>query len=219
MDTDIKKMVDAICSLTVLELCKFVKALRDKFGLGTPSTIRPDTNKEAKTKPVPKPEDNNTKKQLEPKSKGNQAPKKNKASKGNQAPKKNKASKGNQKVDSSETKYIGEGNESVYLYYFRTYKLYAESENFDYWQCNIGRTQDRPEDRVASQIGDQLPEKAILSLVMQINNCITLEKEIHDELKRREQWLNPESDANVVGREWFSTNPVEVEDIFYSIKS
>ena len=35
---DIKKMVDAICSLTVLELSRLVKALRDKFGLSTSGT-------------------------------------------------------------------------------------------------------------------------------------------------------------------------------------
>ena len=38
MAVDIKKMVEAICSLTVLELSKLVKALRDKFGLRTSDT-------------------------------------------------------------------------------------------------------------------------------------------------------------------------------------
>ena len=44
MAVDIKKMVDVICSLTVLELSKLVKALRDKFGLRTSDTIRTDIN-------------------------------------------------------------------------------------------------------------------------------------------------------------------------------
>ena len=44
MAVEIKKMVDAICSLTVLELSKLVKALRDKFGLRTSDTIRTDIN-------------------------------------------------------------------------------------------------------------------------------------------------------------------------------
>ena len=122
-----------------------------------------------------------------------------------------------EKIDSSGTRHIGEGNEFVYLFYFWTYKQYAESEDLDYWQCNIGHTQSSPEDRVASQIGDQLPEKATLSLVMQTHDCETLEARIHTELKRRGRWLNPKSDTNVVGEEWFSTNPAEVEDIFYSV--
>ena len=118
------------------------------------------------------------------------------------------------KIDSSGTEHIGEGDEFVYLFYFRPYKQYAESEDLNYWQCNIGHTQDNPEDRVASQIGGQLPEKPTLSLVMQTNDCKTLEKLIHDELKRRGRHLDPKSGADVVGVEWFSTNPAEVKGIF-----
>ena len=47
MAVDIKRMVDAICSLTVLELSKLVKALRDKFGLRTSVIVRENANKVA----------------------------------------------------------------------------------------------------------------------------------------------------------------------------
>ncbi len=120
----------------------------------------------------------------------------------------NKEKKG--KVDASETKRIGEGNESVYLYYLPTYKRDAESEGLHRWQCNIGCTTDSAEDRVAAQIGDQLPEKAILSLVIQTHDCKALEKRIHAELKRRGRWISDDT----VGTEWFSTNPTEVENIY-----
>ncbi|MDE0426712.1 MAG: GIY-YIG nuclease family protein [Candidatus Poribacteria bacterium] len=122
------------------------------------------------------------------------------------------------KVDSSGTEVIGEGNESVYLYYFPTYKLYAESEGKNQWQCNVGKTKDPVEGRVASQIGGQLPEKATLALVMQTNDCETLETQIHRELKDQGKDLDPKSDADVIGIEWFSTNPAEVKDIFDSLK-
>ncbi len=115
-----------------------------------------------------------------------------------------------EKVDTSTTKRIGEGNESVYLYYFLTYKWYAESKDLDHWRCNIGYTTDSAEKRVASQIGDQLPEKAILSLVIQTHDCKALEKRIHAELKRRERSIGDDT----VGTEWFSTNPTEVENIY-----
>lgn len=121
----------------------------------------------------------------------------------------NKANK-REKVDTSTTKRIGEGNESVYLYYLPTYKRDAESKGLDHWPCNIGYTTDSAEKRVASQIGDQLPEKAILSLVIQTHDCKALEKRIHAELKRRERWIG----ADTVGTEWFSTNPTEVENIY-----
>lgn len=48
MAADIKKLVSQICNLTVIELCKLVEALKNKFGLGTSDTIRPDINGEEK---------------------------------------------------------------------------------------------------------------------------------------------------------------------------
>ena len=65
------------------------------------------------------------------------------------------------------------------------------------------------------QIGDQLPEKARLQLVMQTDDCETLEARIHTELKRRGRRLDP---ADVVGVEWFETHPAEVKDIFFRIE-
>ena len=46
MAVDIKKMVDTICSLTVLELSKLVKALRVKFGLEAKDDTKPDNGNE-----------------------------------------------------------------------------------------------------------------------------------------------------------------------------
>ena len=120
-----------------------------------------------------------------------------------------------EKVNSSGAEYIGKGNGSVYLYYFPTYKLYAELKDSNYYRCNIGKTHNNVEDRIDLQIGDQLPEKAILQLVMQTDDCETLEARIHTELKRRGRWLDP---ADVVGVEWFETNPAEVKDIFFRIE-
>ena len=44
----IKKMVDKISSLTVLELSKLVKALMDKFGSGTSVRVRPSATEVSK---------------------------------------------------------------------------------------------------------------------------------------------------------------------------
>ena len=43
----IRKMVDKISSLTVVELSKLVKALRDKFGFRTSVIVRENANKVA----------------------------------------------------------------------------------------------------------------------------------------------------------------------------
>ena len=115
---------------------------------------------------------------------------------------------------SNKVKVIGRGSESVYLYYFPTYqlfnKLYME---VPYFRCNIGKTIGDVKARVSDQIGQQLPEKAKIALIIRTDDCDSLETEIHDELKRRGCWLDPKSGADVIGTEWFLTNPAQVEGI------
>ena len=65
MAADIKKMVEKISNLTVLELCKLIKALKDKFGLRTSDEEPEDakSKKESTPGPADEPED---KKESEP---------------------------------------------------------------------------------------------------------------------------------------------------------
>ena len=128
-------------------------------------------------------------------------------------------------VDTSKMKRIGRGNESVYLYYFPTYEINSilyikyvdDSHETPIYRCKIGKTKGDAKKRVSEQIGQQLPEKARIALVIKTDNCEALETKIHDELKRRRCWLDPKSGDDVVGEEWFLTNPVQVEEIFNSI--
>ncbi len=113
-------------------------------------------------------------------------------------------------VDTSNVKCIGIGNESVYLYYFPIYRLYAKLTGSTDWPCNIGRTIGDVKDRVNQQIGQQLPEKPKIALIIRTDDCEALEKKIHGKLKR-------ENLEDAVGTEWFLTNPAEVEHIFKSI--
>ena len=127
-------------------------------------------------------------------------------------------------VDTSKMKVIGSGSEAVYLYYFPEYKLNSiyyikyvdDSHEMPIYKCNIGKTIGDVKDRVSDQIGQQLPEKARIALVIRTDDCDSLEREIHDELKKRWKWFDPAFE-NVVGIEWFLTNPTEVEGIFKSI--
>ena len=124
---------------------------------------------------------------------------------------------------SNKPKEIGSGSEAVYLYYFPEYKLNSiyyikyvdDSHEMPIYKCNIGKTTGDVKNRVSDQIGQQLPEKARVALVIRTDDCDSLETEIHDELKRRRKWLDP-AFKNVVGTEWFLTNPTEVEGIFKS---
>ncbi len=121
-------------------------------------------------------------------------------------------------VGTSEPRVIGKGGESVYLYYFPTYQLFNKLHlKVPYFPCNIGKTIGDVKNRVSDQIGQQLPEKPKIALIIRTDDCKALETEIHDELKRRGDWLDPNSDADVVGVEWFLTNPAEVEGIVKSI--
>ena len=129
------------------------------------------------------------------------------------------------KVDTStKPKFIGNGSEFVYLYYFPEYKLSSiyyikyvdDSHEMPIYACNIGKTTGDVIDRVSGQIGQQLPEKARIALIIKTDDCEALEKKIHAELKRRRKWLDPAFE-NVVGEEWFRTNPTEVEGIVKSL--
>lgn len=62
---------------------------------------------------------------------------------------------------------------------------------------------------MSKQIGDQLPERAKIALILRTNDCYELETKIHEELKRRRLQLK-----DAVGTEWFLTSPSEVEEIY-----
>lgn len=127
-------------------------------------------------------------------------------------------------VDTSQMRSIGRGYQSVYLYYFPAYKLNAiyyikyidDSYKTPIYRCNIGKTIGPVPERVSNQTGQQLPEKPKIALVIRTDDCNSLETEIHDELKKQGKWLDPAFE-NVVGEEWFLTNPAEVERIFKSL--
>ncbi|MCY4570174.1 MAG: GIY-YIG nuclease family protein [Candidatus Poribacteria bacterium] len=116
------------------------------------------------------------------------------------------------KVEASEVKEIGKGSESVYLYYFPTYRRYAELLKEPNYPCNVGRTEGVVTNRVSQQIGDQLPEKPQLALILRTDNCRWLEARIHAALKRKGKQIE-----DAIGEEWFMTAPSEVKSIYLSI--
>lgn len=119
------------------------------------------------------------------------------------------------KVDPSQPKIIGSGDESVYLYYFPSLPTYKRSSELGgettYWRCNIGSTKGDVAKRVVVQC--QFPERPRIALIMRTDDCTSLETKIHTELKRHGLQLD-----DAVGEEWFLTNPAEVLSIFESIE-
>lgn len=100
---------------------------------------------------------------------------------------------------------------------WRYIKYVDDSHETPIYECNIGKTIGDVKDRVSKQIGQQLPEGPRIVLIIRTDDCYALETKIHDELKRRGCWLDPKSGADVIGTEWFRTNPAQVEGIFKSI--
>ena len=122
------------------------------------------------------------------------------------------------KFHASSPNVLGSGHEFVYLYYFPTYQKYAKLLDESRYPCNIGRAEADVIRRVGQQTGQQLPEKIRIALIMRTEDCRTLESKIHKELKGRKRWLDPNSNTNVVGIEWFLTNPAEVKRIFRKLQ-
>jgi hypothetical protein len=107
-----------------------------------------------------------------------------------------------------EVRKIGSGNNSVYVYYYPTYKHHAELQGEETWPCKIGSSEySNPIHRVLQQAGTGMPEKPKIALVIQTHRPTDLENAMHTLLERDRM-----SDAP--GTEWFMTNPSKIEDIY-----
>jgi hypothetical protein len=104
---------------------------------------------------------------------------------------------------------LGEGDESVYLYYYPAYKTIALAGGSDKWLCKIGRTDSSANLRISSQ-STGMPERPEIGLVYRTNDSRTLESVLHGILSLRNQWSESSS-----GVEWFDTS---VEDVLAIIR-
>ena len=63
-------------------------------------------------------------------------------------------------IEENGVKRIGSGNSSVYLYYYPTYKQFAELRGEDTWPCKIGCSEyPSPIHRIYEQTGTGMPEQ------------------------------------------------------------
>ncbi len=105
-------------------------------------------------------------------------------------------------------KTFGEGSSSVYVYYYPTYKKFAEINESQLWECKVGMSERDPILRVLSQTGTALPELPTLALLIKTNEPRMLESTLHGILTLKNRKL-PDSP----GSEWFKTNPSEIEEL------
>lgn len=111
-------------------------------------------------------------------------------------------------------KVIGEGKESVYVYYYDIYKKHNASIGLDMFPCKIGMSKrESPIDRIISQSPTAYPEYPHVALVIQCEDSRKLESVLHSILNFHNRKIK-----NSPGSEWYNTNPIEVETIYDSIK-
>ena len=115
-------------------------------------------------------------------------------------------------IEFTADKTLGVGNNSVYIYYYETYKKFAEYCGRNVWECKIGRTDKDPLNRIFGQAGTCYPELPHIALIIKCENSIKLESALHSILKLRNQWIE-----NAPGSEWFLTSPTEIESFYHII--
>ena len=110
------------------------------------------------------------------------------------------------------TKEIGSGDETIYVYYYPTYRKYALLKGESMWYCKVGMTTKNLWDRIYSQSTTCFPEEPFVALIIKCNDAHKLEQTIHNILKMKNKWIE-----NAPGKEWFLTSPDEVKKIYESI--
>lgn len=109
-------------------------------------------------------------------------------------------------------KTIGQGKESVYVYYYEIYKERAERLQKDCYECKIGQTTTDAQGRVVDQFGTAYPEYPIIALVIKCKSGRQLESMIHFVLNNKNKHIDKSP-----GSEWYMTNPEEIEQIYNNI--
>ena len=110
-------------------------------------------------------------------------------------------------------KIIGEGEQSVYVYYYDTYKQYNNLNGKEHFPCKVGMTKEKhPFERIYGQASTCFPEAPHIGLIIKCKDALLAETALHGILKFKERQLEESP-----GKEWYMTNPDEVEDIYLKV--
>ena len=104
--------------------------------------------------------------------------------------------------------YVGVGKQFVYAFYLPTFRMAAESKGETRWPVKIGMTTTSVQQRVASH-QTALPEIPEMAILIRSDNAALLERVIHGILTMRGRRMDESA-----GSEWFSTNEIELIDIY-----
>lgn len=110
---------------------------------------------------------------------------------------------------------VGKGSQSVYAYYYETYRRYANARNLAHWPIKIGKSEVgdyRSRIRVQTKIGTGMPECPTVCLVWHTDQSSLGEHLLHLRLQNRRK-------NDTSGREWFLTNPSELKSLIERIEA
>ena len=111
-------------------------------------------------------------------------------------------------------KVIGEGHESVYVWYGKSELESANHKGDSSYACKVGRTRGDVTARLIAQGSyTAFSSEPIVPLVIRTRDSQTLETLIHATLKYAGKRI-----TNARGTEWFKTSPKEIESIYNALE-
>jgi hypothetical protein len=110
-------------------------------------------------------------------------------------------------------KVIGEGHESIYVWYCKNELDLANLKGDSSYACKVGRTSGDVPTRLIAQGYTAFSSEPVVPLVIRTRDSLTLETLIHATLKYAGKRIK-----NAHGTEWFKTNPQEIESIYDALE-
>jgi len=109
--------------------------------------------------------------------------------------------------DTTAVETVGEGSESVYVYYNPNDRRLASLEGRDTWECKVGRTEGSVRARLLEQgTKTALSHEPVIALVMRTPDSGALERAVHAALRLADATVDDSP-----GTEWFMTSPGRIK--------
>ena len=101
---------------------------------------------------------------------------------------------------------LGTGPQTIYAYYFPSYRELASHKRDDRWPMKIGKAAVDVQTRIREQGVTALPEAPVIAFTWKMENADQAERALHGILS-----VMGRSSNQALGSEWFLTNPEELE--------
>lgn len=115
-----------------------------------------------------------------------------------------------QKLANLEAKIVvGEGEESVYAFCYKSHRTAAQSEQSLHWPIKIGMTKSDYRTRIWDQVKTNSYEQPFVELLLRTDRADVWERLLHSTLTEAGRYKSDISTQT----EWFYTNPTELQNL------